>query len=68
MSKAYVCDRCGLMTTSAASMHPIYLKSPWVRNIIGESEPEVHLCGECYGQFEREYLANLREAKPDGAK
>ena len=61
MSKAYVCDRCGLMTSNDATMHPVYLKSPWVRSILGSDEPEVHLCEECYGKFEREFLANLRD-------
>jgi len=65
MSKAYICDRCGKMLPADGSvkpMMPIWLRSPFVRDVIGDDEAQVHLCQECYAKFEDEFLENLRES------
>lgn len=64
MSRAYICDKCGKILPADGSvkpMFPIWLRSPFVREAIESNEAQVHLCDECYAQFEREYLANLKE-------
>ena len=57
MSKAYICDKCGLILSVDAHVNGIWLKAPFYKD---DTEP-IHLCDECYAQFERDYLANMNE-------
>ena len=68
MSKAYICDKCGLIIANGVGMRELWTVNPALikeTSWISESEYSFHLCGECYAQFESEYLANKRES--DGA-
>lgn len=57
MSRAYICDRCGLIAPEEIAMRSVWLMNP----IFFKDESQaIHLCDECYGKFEEEYLANLK--------
>ena len=58
MSKAYICDKCGVIVPADGRIHGIWITSPHFKQ---DMEPDMHLCGTCYSQFESEYLANKRE-------
>ena len=66
MSKAYICDKCGLIVANGTGMHEIWTVNPAIFEMVscvGQYEHSFHLCGECYAQFESEYLANKRESE-----
>ena len=60
MSKAYICDKCGLIITDGGFIRGIWLTSPCITHDI---DADIHLCEGCYREFEREYLANKRESE-----
>lgn len=57
MSKAYICDKCGKI--QQGEMQAVWTVNPYISSEYYAKM--VHLCSECYDEFEREYLANLRE-------
>ena len=59
MSKAYICDKCGLIVPAGGDMRTIYTVNPISFSVVPD-ECEINLCNECYGKFEQEYLENLR--------
>ncbi len=64
MSKAYICDKCGLIR--AESMPAVWVVNPIVFDgDMGEKEFSINLCEPCYEQFRREYMENAME---EGAK
>lgn len=57
MSRAYICDRCGLIAPEEMAMRSVWLMNP----IFFKDESQaIHLCEKCYREFEDEYLANLK--------
>lgn len=58
MSKAYICDKCGLIINADDFIRGIWITSPHVRQDV---DADMHLCEGCYREFESEYLANLKE-------
>ena len=63
MSMAYICDKCGRII-ERAGVREIWTVNPEVfSNTYSSMSGEFcfHLCGECYEEFEREYMENKRE-------
>lgn len=63
MTKAYICDKCGLILPTRGNVRTIYTVSPTLFQV--PNDYEIDLCEECYGQFEREYMKNLTEEGGD---
>ena len=64
MTKAYICDKCGLILSSHSNVKTIYTIDP----TLFSSPPEgysIDLCEMCYAEFEREYLENLTKEGGD---
>ena len=63
MSKAYICDKCGkIVPSDVGEIHSLWTSNPFAVSRDGHpGQADLHLCAECYAQFEAEYLANLRE-------
>ena len=64
MTKAYICDKCGLILSLHNNMKTIYTIDP----MLFPSSPEgnsIDLCEMCYAKFEREYMKNLTEEGGD---
>ena len=66
MSRAVICDKCGLAATRITDgdfgMNPIWLKNPFLYSKESlDSIAAVHLCDECYEQFKTTFLENLSE-------
>lgn len=64
MTKAYICDKCGLILPACGNVRTIYTVSPKLFTV-SPNDSEIDLCEECYGQFEREYMKNLTEEGSD---
>jgi hypothetical protein len=65
MSLAVICDKCGRIFDEdlfrEQPFHAIWLDEPGLYvDGAREKAARVHLCNSCYGQFEGEYLANLK--------
>lgn len=58
MSRAYICDKCGLISHDGKNIRGIWVKNPV---FFQDGQEDLHLCGECFEQFESEYMRNLRE-------
>ena len=57
MSRAYICDKCGLISTEAETMRSIWLVNPeWFK----EDAHTIELCRSCFEQFEDDFCANLK--------
>ena len=58
MTMACICDRCGRIAGMSDYFHSLVIGTfPWQ---CGQEEvKEVHLCGECWEDFEEVYLHNL---------
>jgi hypothetical protein len=58
MTKALICDRCGMITdVGVGAMRAIWVTNPMFDNL---EENCFHLCNACYERFESEYAANLK--------
>lgn len=67
MSKAIICDRCGLIMPSDGVAWTVYTVNPalFVDGITPKGT-SIDLCGACFEKFEREYMENLMEESEDG--
>ncbi len=64
MTKAYICDKCGVILSSRRNVKTIYTTNPeWCSS--PSEAPSIDLCETCYAEFEREYLKNLTEEGGD---
>ena len=67
MSRAYICDRCGLiLPEDDGNARTIYTVKPSL--FIGGITPKgtsIDLCGACFKKFEHEYMENLTEESED---
>ncbi len=64
MTKAYICDKCGVILPPNGNVRTIYTVNP----VLFSEPPEYHeidLCEECYRKFESEYVENLMEEGGD---
>lgn len=60
MTKAYICDACGLILSSRSNVKTIYTTNPeWLSS--PSDAHSIDLCERCYAEFEREYMKNLTE-------
>ena len=60
MTKAYICDRCGVILPAHSDVKTIYTTNPaWCPS--PSEAPSIDLCEMCYAEFEREYMKNLTE-------
>ena len=59
MSKAVICDRCGLILPVDGNFERLFTVNPRLYSGLPD-EGEIDLCEECFDEFEREYMSNLR--------
>ena len=64
MTKAYICDKCGLILSSYSSVRAIYTIDPTLYSTPPEGN-SIDLCEKCYAEFEREYFDNLTKEGGD---
>lgn len=64
MTKAYICDKCGLILPARGNVRTICTVNPTLFSV-PRNDSEIDLCEECYEQFEREYMKNLTEEGSD---
>ena len=64
MTKAYICDKCGLILSERENVRTIYTVNPTLFSV-PPNDFEIDLCDGCYRQFEREYMKNLTEEGGD---
>ena len=60
MSRAYICDKCGVVLPTDGNVRAIYTVNPALFHEL-QAGHEIDLCEKCYEKFEREYLENLTE-------
>lgn len=62
MSKAIICDRCGLILPVDGDIRTIYMENPVLfKNGEVPNGDAIDLCRKCFEKFEIEYMANLME-------
>lgn len=69
MTRAYICDRCGLILPPDGKVRTVYTVNPdlFVDGITPKGT-SIDLCGACFEKFEREYMENLmEEERVDGS-
>ena len=59
MSKAIICDMCGVILPVDGNYKSIWLVNP----MIARGPDEINLCKSCYGKFADESLANINEQR-----
>ncbi len=64
MTKAYICDKCGVILPPNGNVRKIYTVNPALFSEPPEHH-EIDLCKECYRKFESEYVENLMEEGGD---
>ena len=57
MSKAIICDMCGVILPVDGDYRSIWLVPP----VLARNPDEINLCMSCYDKFADEFLANINE-------